>query len=28
MVHVLVNGRFAVRDGQFTSKHSGRVLHR
>jgi N-acyl-D-amino-acid deacylase len=28
MVHVLVNGRFAVRDGQFTSEHSGRVLHR
>lgn len=28
MVDVLVNGRFAVRDGQFTAAHDGRVLRR
>jgi N-acyl-D-aspartate/D-glutamate deacylase len=28
MVHVLVNGRFAVRDGQFTPDQAGRVLRR
>ena len=28
MVDVLVNGRFAVRDGQFTAAHDGHVLRR
>jgi N-acyl-D-amino-acid deacylase len=28
MVQVLVNGRFAIRDGKFTADHGGRVLHR
>jgi N-acyl-D-amino-acid deacylase len=28
MVHVLVNGRFAVRDGKFTTDPGGRVLRR
>lgn len=28
MVDVLVNGKFAVRDGKFTSAHDGRVLRR
>lgn len=28
MVDVLVNGRFAIRDGRFTAEHAGRVLHR
>ena len=28
MVHVLVNGRFAIRDGAFTDERAGRVLRR
>jgi N-acyl-D-aspartate/D-glutamate deacylase len=28
MVHVLVNGRFAIRDGAFTGDLAGRVLSR
>ena len=28
MVHVLVNGRFAIRDGQFTDAKAGQVLRR
>jgi len=28
MVHVLVNGRFAIRDGAFTGERAGRVLRR
>ena len=28
MVQVLVNGKFAIRDGKFTTDHAGRVLHR
>ena len=28
MVQVLVNGRFAIRDGKFTTEHAGRVLRR
>lgn len=28
MVHVLVNGEFAVRDGDFTGRRAGRVLRR
>jgi hypothetical protein len=28
MVDVLVNGKFAVRDGKFTNTHDGRVLRR
>ena len=28
MVNVLVNGKFAVRDGKFTAAHDGRVLRR
>jgi len=28
MVNVLVNGKFAVRDGKFTNAHDGRVLRR